>query len=53
MNWLITPFSDIWHFDDSDYREQSEADHCLPERHKGKAERLAIMLFPLNNKLAD
>jgi len=25
----------------------------LPERHEGKAEKLATMLFPLNNKLAD
>jgi hypothetical protein len=25
----------------------------LPERHEENAEELAVMLFPLNNKLAD
>jgi hypothetical protein len=33
--------------------KQSGTDHGLPERHEENAEELAVMLFPLNNQLAD
>jgi hypothetical protein len=34
-------------------KQQSGTDHGLPELHEENAEELAVMLFPLNNQLAD